>query len=97
MATPCTMHDHLNTPEGAIYGFAMLPPKSLPRQLPRTIETAVEGLWISSAYTGFGGFTGAIGAGIAAARSVLGRNLGHRKRIRFAHARKPCATGTSKI
>ena len=70
------MHEHLNTPEGAIYGFAMVPPKSLPKGPPRSIETSVEGLWISSAYTGFGGFTGAMGGGISAARAAMRKNLG---------------------
>lgn len=76
MATARTMHDHLNTPGGAIYGFAMVPPTSLAKLPPRTVETSVEGLWISSAYTGFGGFTGAIGGGIAAARAAMRLNLG---------------------
>ena len=76
MATARTMHQHLNTPGGAIYGFAMVPPKSLPKEPPRNIATSVEGLWIASAYTGFGGFTGAIGGGIAAARAALHSTLG---------------------
>ncbi|MEO1200447.1 MAG: NAD(P)/FAD-dependent oxidoreductase [Pseudomonadota bacterium] len=76
ISTARTMRDHLNTPNGAIYGFALVPPKSLPKKPPRTVETPVEGLWISSAYTGFGGFTGAIGGGIAAARAAMHRNLG---------------------
>lgn len=76
MATARTMHDHLNTPEGAIYGFAMVPPKTLPREAPRNTKTTVEGLWISSAYTGFGGFTGAIGGGISAARAAMRHGLG---------------------
>jgi phytoene dehydrogenase-like protein len=76
IATAREMHDHLNTPEGATYGFAMTPPKKFPRQPPRSIGTSVGGLWISSAYTGFGGFTGAIGGGIAAAQHAIRRNLG---------------------
>ncbi len=31
IATARTMHEHLNTPGGAIYGFAMIPPEQLPR------------------------------------------------------------------
>jgi all-trans-retinol 13,14-reductase len=71
MSTARTMHEHLNTPGGAVYGFAMTPPKELPKQSPRNTKSAVERLWISSAYTGFGGFTGAIGGGIAAAKEAL--------------------------
>ncbi|MDJ1016004.1 MAG: NAD(P)/FAD-dependent oxidoreductase [Paracoccaceae bacterium] len=76
MSTARTMHEHLNTPGGAIYGFAMVPPKEFPRKAPGTAETPVEGLWISSAYTMGGGFSGAIGGGIAAARAAMGGKLG---------------------
>jgi all-trans-retinol 13,14-reductase len=71
MSTARTMHEHLNTPGGAVYGFAMTPPRELPRQPPRNTKSAVDRLWISSANTGFGGFTGAIGAGIAAAKEAF--------------------------
>lgn len=71
IATARTMHDHLGTPQGAIYGFAMVSPERVPRQPPRDCTTAVEGLWLASAYVGFGGFTGAIGGGMAAAKAVL--------------------------
>lgn len=76
IATARTMHAHLNTPGGAIYGFAMVPPKRLPRRAPIDCTTAVEGLWIASAYSGFGGFTGAIGGGIAAAKAALRKARG---------------------
>ncbi|MCB1755470.1 MAG: NAD(P)/FAD-dependent oxidoreductase, partial [Gammaproteobacteria bacterium] len=71
LSTAREMHHHLNTPEGAIYGFAMTPPKQFPPKPPRRTITPIPGLWISSAYTGFGGFTGAIGGGITAAKTAL--------------------------
>jgi all-trans-retinol 13,14-reductase len=58
--------DYLNTPRGAIYGFAPQPPRRhffKPR-------TPVKGLWLASAYGGFGGYTGAILSGAAAARAA---------------------------
>jgi all-trans-retinol 13,14-reductase len=58
--------DYLNTPRGAIYGFAPQPPRRhffKPR-------TPVKGLWLASAYGGFGGYTGAILSGASAARGA---------------------------
>lgn len=71
MTTARTMHHHLGTPGGATYGFAMIPPKELPRKGPANPETPISGLWLASAYTGFGGFTGAIGGGLIAAKAAL--------------------------
>ncbi|MDA0231510.1 MAG: NAD(P)/FAD-dependent oxidoreductase, partial [Proteobacteria bacterium] len=64
MATALTMRRYLNTPEGAVYGFAAEPPSG--RRTARTekaVETNVPGLWLASAYGGFGGFTGAMMTG----------------------------------
>jgi len=58
--------DYLNTPGGAVYGFAPRPPRWFffkPR-------TPIKGLWIASSYGGFGGYTGAILSGGAAARAA---------------------------
>ena len=71
MATARTLHDYLNTPEGAVYGFALEPPKGAPKGPPLNVQTSVDGLWLASAFAGFGGFTGAMGAGAAAARAAL--------------------------
>jgi phytoene dehydrogenase-like protein len=74
MATARTMHDYLQTPEGAVYGFALEPPAGPPKAPPRSVETSIDGLWLASAYGGFGGFTGAMGAGAAAAKAALRRS-----------------------
>jgi hypothetical protein len=74
-------HDYLNTPRGAIYGFAPQPPRRhffKPR-------TPIKGLWLASAYGGFGGYTGAILSGAAAARGA--RKAGASRR----RASPPCA------
>ncbi|MCB1886589.1 MAG: hypothetical protein KDH20_03180, partial [Rhodocyclaceae bacterium] len=71
MTTARTLHDYLNTPEGAVYGFALEPPKGMPKGPPLNVQTSVEGLWLASAFAGFGGFTGAMGSGAAAARAAL--------------------------
>jgi all-trans-retinol 13,14-reductase len=71
MATARTMHDFLGTPGGAIGGFAPTAPGGMPRGLPLTPGTSIEGLWLASAYSGMGGFDGAMAGGAAAARAAL--------------------------
>ena len=71
IATARTMHEHLNTPGGAVYGFALRTPEHVPKGPPQTFATSIEGLFLASAYSGFGGFTGTIGGGAGAARAAL--------------------------
>ena len=71
ISTARTMKEYLNTPEGAVYGFALQPPKEMPKGPPLMTQTSIDGLWIASAYGGFGGFTGAMGVGAEAAREAL--------------------------
>lgn len=72
MSTALSMHRYLNTPEGAIYGFAPVPPeRSLLKESPFTPKTAIDGLWLASAYVGSGGFAGAIMGGASAANMAL--------------------------
>ena len=67
------MNSYLNAPDGAVYGFAPLPPKGPIWKGPeRSPKTPIEGLYLASSYAGSGGYTGAILAGAAAARAVLG-------------------------
>lgn len=74
MATASTMRHYLNTPGGAVYGFAQVPPRGLPTAgTPRAVQTTVPGLWLASTYGGFGGFTGAMLSGLLAAREALRR------------------------
>jgi all-trans-retinol 13,14-reductase len=70
MATAETMQHYLNTPGGAVYGFA-------PEAISFRPETAIEGLWLASAFCGSGGFTGAILSGAAAARAAIKETSSH--------------------
>src|SRR5207244_5548954 len=63
---PEQLHEYLNTPRGAIYGFAPEPP----RRYFFAPRTPVDGLWLASSYGGFGGYSGAILSGAAAARAA---------------------------
>ena len=66
MSTAETYHHYLNTPDGAIYGFAPHTRKFMP-----LVETAIGGLYLASAFTGGGGFTGAMLGGGWAARAAI--------------------------
>ncbi|MGA7324426.1 MAG: NAD(P)/FAD-dependent oxidoreductase [Rhodomicrobium sp.] len=59
---------YLATPGGAIYGFEPLPPiGAFPAGLPYSPKTLISGLYLSSAFAGTGGFSGAMAAGAEAA------------------------------
>ena len=74
MATALTMQKYLNTPNGALYGFAPRPPEHLPIKGPEhTPKTTVKGLWLASAFAGSGGYTGAMMSGAIAAKMALAR------------------------
>jgi all-trans-retinol 13,14-reductase len=66
MSTAETFQQYLNTPGGAIYGFA---PET--RSFVPVPATAIDGLYLASAFTGGGGFTGAILGGGWAARAAM--------------------------
>jgi len=71
-STASTMNSYLNAPDGAVYGFAPLPPSGSFWNGPeRSPATALPGLYLASSYAGSGGYTGAILAGATAARLVL--------------------------
>jgi phytoene dehydrogenase-like protein len=65
--TALSVRQYLNAPEGAVYGFAPVPAHSASRS-PRT---AVPGLYLASAYAGFGGYTGVIQSAGACADIIL--------------------------
>ncbi len=71
-STASTMSSYLNAPQGAVYGFAPLPPQGpIWKGSERSSRTAIPGLYLASAYAASGGYTGAILAGATAAREVL--------------------------
>ncbi len=69
MATAETMQRYLNTPGGAVYGFA--PDDRLSDTGKFTPRTSLQGLWLASAYTFGGGFSFSMLGGAAAGRAAM--------------------------
>jgi phytoene dehydrogenase-like protein len=69
--TALSVRQYLNAPDGSVYGFAPTPPRSLWRSPIRSPRTAVPGLYIASAYAGFGGYTGVVQSAGACAEMIL--------------------------
>ena len=69
--TAFSVKQYLGAPQGAVYGFAPTPPRSLFSTTKRTPATVIPGLYLASAYTAFGGYTGAIQSGGACADLIL--------------------------
>jgi phytoene dehydrogenase-like protein len=66
-----SVRQYLNAPHGAVYGFAPSPQRSahpIPRRSPRTV---LPGLYLASAYAGFGGYSGVIQSAGACADMIL--------------------------
>lgn len=72
MATAATMHRYLNTPDGTVYGFAPDVPKGIPDAgSGKAAATTVPGLWLTSSYGGFAGFTGTMMTGMLVAQAAM--------------------------
>jgi phytoene dehydrogenase-like protein len=69
--TALSMRHYLGAPEGAVYGFAPTPPRSFLRAPPRSPKTPVAGLYLASAWAGFGGYTGVVQSAGACADMIL--------------------------
>lgn len=69
--TALSVRQYLGTPEGAVYGFAPVPPRSLLRAPPRSPKTPVAGLYLASAWAGFGGYTGVVQSAGTCADMIL--------------------------
>jgi phytoene dehydrogenase-like protein len=66
-----SVRQYLNAPHGAVYGFAPSPQQStqrIPRRSPRTV---VPGLYLASAYAGFGGYSGVVQSAAVCADMIL--------------------------
>ena len=66
-----SVRQYLNAPHGAVYGFAPAPRRAtrpIPRRSPRTV---VPGLYLASAYAGFGGYSGVVQSAGACADMIL--------------------------
>ena len=70
--TAASVRQYLGAPEGAVYGFAPTPPRSMLDASRRSPATCIPGLYLASAYTGFGGYTGVIQTAGACADMILG-------------------------
>ncbi len=71
-STASSIKSYLNAPQGAVYGFAPLPPTGpIWKGAGRSPRTPIARLFLASAYAGSGGYTGAILGGASAARQVL--------------------------
>jgi len=69
--TAFSVRQYLGSPAGAVYGFAPTPPRSLFSAPKRTPATPVQGLYLASAYAGFGGYSGVIQAAGECADMIL--------------------------
>jgi phytoene dehydrogenase-like protein len=69
--TALSVKTYLGAPQGAVYGFAPVPPRSLFGALKRGPTTPIPGLYLASAYAGFGGYTGVIQSAGACADIIL--------------------------
>jgi phytoene dehydrogenase-like protein len=69
--TALSVRQYLNAPGGAVYGFAPTPPRSIWRTPIRSPRTPIPGLYLASAYAGFGGYSGVVQAAGACADMIL--------------------------
>jgi phytoene dehydrogenase-like protein len=69
--TALSVRQYLNAPGGAVYGFAPTPPGSIWRRPDRSPRTSIPGLYLASAYAGFGGYTGVVQSAGACAEMIL--------------------------
>ena len=69
--TALSVRQYLGAPEGAVYGFAPTPPRSVFDTQRRTPRTVIPGLYLASAYAGFGGYTGVIQSAGTCADMIL--------------------------
>jgi phytoene dehydrogenase-like protein len=69
--TAVSMRGYLGAPHGAVYGFAPTPPRPDASGTERSPATVIPGLYLASAYAGFGGYTGVIAAAGQCADMIL--------------------------
>lgn len=70
VATPKTMVRYTLNPEGTVYGFAQIPDQVGPMKH-NIRKPPINNLYLASAWTGSGGFSGAISAGYSCALKIL--------------------------
>ncbi len=71
-----SMANFMNTPHGAVYGFAPLPfERSIWSGVPRTPKTPLPGVYLASSFAESGGFSGAMKSGANAARMAMAERM----------------------
>ncbi|MHA2224053.1 MAG: phytoene desaturase family protein [Candidatus Hodarchaeales archaeon] len=70
VATPKTLVRYTQNPEGTVYGFSQTPDQVGPRRN-AIRKPPIKNLYCASAWTGSGGFTGAISGGYSCALKIL--------------------------
>ena len=72
-----SMANFMNTPGGAVYGFAPLPfARPIWAGLPRSPKTPLPGVYLASSFAQSGGFSGAMKSGADAARTAMKERAG---------------------
>jgi all-trans-retinol 13,14-reductase len=67
-----SMHNFMNTPGGAVYGFAPRPfERGIWAGIPRSPKTPLPSVYLASSFAESGGFTGAMKSGADAARMAM--------------------------
>jgi all-trans-retinol 13,14-reductase len=67
-----SMHNFMNTPGGAVYGFAPRPfERRIWAGIPRSPKTPIPSVYLASSFAESGGFTGAMKSGADAARMAM--------------------------
>ena len=67
-----SMHNFMNTPSGAVYGFAPLPfERGIWAGVPRSPRTPLPGVYLASSFAESGGFSGAMKSGADAAKMAV--------------------------
>ena len=67
-----SMHNFMNTPSGAVYGFAPLPfERGIWAGVPRSPRTPLPGVYLASSFAKLGGFSGATKSGADAAKMAV--------------------------
>jgi phytoene dehydrogenase-like protein len=69
--TALSVQQYLNAPDGAVYGFAPTPRRALWQTPHGSPRTSIPGLYLASAYAGFGGYTGVVQSAGACADMIL--------------------------
>ena len=72
-----SMANFMNTPQGAVYGFAPLPfDRSIWSGVPRSPKTPLPGVFLASSFAQSGGFSGAMRSGADAAQMAMRERAG---------------------